>query len=50
MLPVEPFPYTFDELAGIAAPAGFLCSALRDLVSLAGDERFWDAYRAACRV
>jgi len=49
-LPVEPFPYTLDELTGMASPAGFLHSALRDLVPLAGEARIWDTFRAVCRV
>lgn len=40
-LPVEPFPYTLDELRRLAAQPGFLRTALRDLLPLAGDPAIW---------
>ncbi|MGQ9710156.1 MAG: nucleotidyltransferase domain-containing protein [Anaerolineae bacterium] len=40
-LPVEPFPYTLDELRRLAAQPGFLRTALRDLLPLAGNPAIW---------
>ncbi len=46
-LPVEPFPFTLDELYRLAAHPGFLRTALRDLVPLAGDPAIWRRLAAA---
>jgi len=40
-LPVEPFPYTLDELQRLAAQPGFLRTALRELLPLGGDATIW---------
>ena len=40
-LPVEPFPYTVPELGRLAAQPGFLSTALRELISLGGEDRIW---------
>lgn len=40
-LPVEPFPYTLDELRRLAAQPGFLRTTLRELLHLAGDPAIW---------
>ncbi len=40
-LPVEPFPYTLDELRRLAAQPGFLRTALQELIPLGGDTAVW---------
>jgi predicted nucleotidyltransferase len=45
-LPVEPFPYTQDEVTRMwSRGSGFLRSALRELIHLGGDQRVWEALR-----
>ncbi|MBC7227943.1 MAG: nucleotidyltransferase domain-containing protein [Thermoflexales bacterium] len=40
-LPVEPFPYTLNELRRLAAAPGFLSTALKEILHLGGDEAIW---------
>jgi predicted nucleotidyltransferase len=41
-LPVEVFPFTTDELVRMSPYPGFVRTALRELVHLAGDADLWD--------
>ena len=44
-LPVEVFPYTWDELARLASQRGLLRTALRELIPLGGDADIWHRLR-----
>lgn len=45
-LPVEPFPYLYDELERMRTQGSmFLRTVLRDLISLGGDPQVWDTLR-----
>jgi len=45
-LPVEPFPYTRDELQRMQAHnSSFLRTILSELIPLSGEERVWQALR-----
>jgi len=41
-LPVEPFPYTLQELARLLSYPGFLRTAMRELIPLGGDTQVWE--------
>jgi len=42
-LPVEPFPYTKDELVRLLSGPGFLRTAIREKIVLAGDEMIFNS-------
>ncbi len=44
-LPVEVFPYTWDELVRMASQRGFLRTILRELIPLGGEADLWHRLR-----